>query len=777
MTKSKNYILALTAALIMPLSSCKETIIYVTPDEIIDEGAKTPIELSVGGVDGAVESSGTRAAVITDDETKTYNLFNQDTKIFMVMKSTYGTEDYLGSHKDKYTVSRGEVKANTNTITFDALNQKYWDDAHARSSQLDIWAYASMVPSTWNTCSFQVPNPNWTALSTETLEHKMLEYIKKDYETNTQAADKSPYPWTEHTIGTDKGSMGAIYPCIMEWKVTNTPWAQTANSIQYQDLMFSNNLANNTERGGSDKRLKFNNQQTKKFDTGEMKFYHAMSKLTINIIEGDGFDKTSQSDFQFATGKNINLNGFNTQGTFNIKNGYFEKVENTRNEITSIALSAPKGADPNPYYTLQALAIPNIDGINGITDAYSRFVSDGTNTMMEFTIDDNTFKISSGALYKALHGKSGATEKTNNGTYIPLEAGKNYIFTFKVSKTEVKVTASVAEWEEVTAETVEPKINVTAEVGIKGAASTALTAFNFYMKEDAATNYAQYGGATNSSGADKTTAWTFKDSGNNPTHIYWPTHDTHYHMRGVAPTTTTVTSDKIAVENKAYDASTSLMVGAPEIAEADKLCHSTKHTQVDMTQRGICAREANINLNFRYMMSQVEVRLSTTNGNDQVKLTNAKVEIVNGYTKGNVDLHSRTIESQNTVADFTLAHVASEDNNYRHSEIVPQSLTNNNKNLQFKITIINKAAVLYVEDDEIPEGKSIGDVKTPADIDIYYADIKDISITENDIQKNITEWEACKHYIYTLNLRKTEIKCSATITDWVEVKGTTNVWF
>lgn len=738
MRKSNFKILALTAALIMPLSSCKETIIYVTPEDTPNDDIKTPIELSVGGVDGAVESSSTRA-VITDDNTKTYNPFDKDTKIFMVMKSTYGTEDYLGSHKDKYTVSRGEVKANTNAITFDALNQKYWDDAHARSSQLEIWAFAQQA--TWDNYTFEVPDPTKDATT------PLTEYKGQTFYGTTV------YNWVEHDYNNgngDKGSKGPYYPCIMVWKVTNTTWKQTANSIQYQDLMFSNNLANNGT--GKDGRLKFNNKQTGKFDTGEMKFYHAMSKLTINIIEGEGFDKTSQFDFQFATGTNIKLNGFNTQGTFNIKNGYFEKVDN-HEEITSIALSAPKEADPKPYYTLQALAIPNIDGINGITDEYSRFVSDGTNTMMEFTIDNNTFKISSGALYNALHGKIGATE--NPEGIIPLEAGKNYIFTFKVSKTKIdKITATVAEWEKVTAETVVPKINVTAEVGTKGASSETLTAFDFYMKEGGTTgNYAKYGGKASGT-ADGTTAWTFT----NP--IYWPTHDTHYHMRGVAPTLTSISSDKIAVQNKTYNAETSLMIGAPEIAEANKQCGSTKHTQVDMRDLGICAREGNINLNFRYMMSQVEVRLSTTTGDDKVNLTNAKVEVINGYTQANVDLHNRTIVDPSSVADFTLEHVSSENDNYRHSEIVPQALINGTNNLRFKITIYKEGSTTEIDD-------------------IYYADIKDINVTEgtSTTSKAITSWEAGKHYIYFLELKKTEIKVSATITDWVTATGSTNVWF
>lgn len=748
MRKSNFKILALTAALIMPLSSCKETIIYVTPENTPIDDIKTPIELSVGGVDGAVESSSTRA-VITDDENKTYKAFDKNTKIFMVMKSTYGADDYQGSKKDKYTVSRGLVSAGQTNVRFeDGSNQKYWDDAHARSSELDIWAFAQQSPDNWPSYTFQIPDENWEGIETD--PNRQKEY--KGYTYN----DQTSYGWIEHDYNNgsgDKGSKGAIYPCIMVWKVTNeTTWKQTTNSVQYQDLMFSNNLTKHGDNPEIDNRLKFN-FSTRKFDGGEMKFYHAMSKITINIIEGDGFDKTSDDkDFQFATNTNVKLNGFNTQGTFNIKNGYFEKVDN-HEEITSIALSAPKEADPKPYYTLQALAIPNIDGINGITDEYSRFVSDGTNTMMEFTIDNNTFKISSGALYNALHGKIGATE--NPEGIIPLEAGKNYIFTFKVSKTKIdKITATVAEWEKVTAETVVPKINVTAEVGTKGASSETLTAFDFYMKEGGTTgNYAKYGGKASGT-ADGTTAWTFT----NP--IYWPTHDTHYHMRGVAPTLTSISSDKIAVQNKTYNAETSLMIGAPEIAEANKQCGSTKHTQVDMRDLGICAREGNINLNFRYMMSQVEVRLSTTTGDDKVNLTNAKVEVINGYTQANVDLHNRTIVDPSSVADFTLEHVSSENDNYRHSEIVPQALINGTNNLRFKITIYKEGSTTEIDD-------------------IYYADIKDINVTEgtSTTSKAITSWEAGKHYIYFLELKKTDIKVSATITDWVTATGSTNVWF
>ena len=87
------------------------------------------------------------------------------------------------------------------------------------------------------------------------------------------------------------------------------------------------------------------------------------------------------------------------------------------------------------------------------------------------------------------------------------------------------------------------------------------------------------------------------------------------------------------------------MIGMPEIKEDDKMCGSDSHDPINMIDNGICAREEAINLNFRYMMSQVLVELTTTEGYDKVTLNaNTKVEIIGGYKDGYVGLHSRNVE-------------------------------------------------------------------------------------------------------------------------------------
>ena len=95
----------------------------------------------------------------------------------------------------------------------------------------------------------------------------------------------------------------------------------------------------------------------------------------------------------------------------------------------------------------------------------------------------------------------------------------------------------------------------------------------------------------------------------------------------------------------------------------------------------------------------------------------------------------------------------------RHSAIVPQVLTFTNAgastNTRFKITVTN------------------GDGTT----DVYYADINPIKKADGtDLVAPKGKWESGVHYKYNLKLTKSEIKVSATITDWTTVNAAEDVW-
>ncbi|MDD6778313.1 MAG: fimbrillin family protein, partial [Bacteroidales bacterium] len=345
--------------------------------------------------------------------------------------------------------------------------------------------------------------------------------------------------------------------------------------------------------------------------------------------------------------------------------------------------------------------------------------------------------------------------------------GHHYVFTVTINKTDVNVTATITDWQTLNAAEATPAIVVTAEVGNEDNTTLTLPEFRFYYNDAATPGTGTYpknvtftakADALNPEAGDKAdgaTHWHFYPVGNtdgDAISLYWPDHTLHYFFRGVYPTATAVEQDGgktyIAVQNVAYDANSfpsNLMIGAPEINPGTN-CNNPDHAAVDMSQNGICARTGAINLNFRYMMSRVEVELTTTTGDDKVNINaGTKVELLNVYRKGKVYLGERNAVASDK-GEYTLNNVTGSDL-LRHSAIVPQTIADG---LQFKITVTNANSTT----------------------DVYYASVKDIKVEGN----NITDWKSGKHYKYTLRLKKTGIAVTATITDWTTANGDDIIW-
>ena len=371
--------------------------------------------------------------------------------------------------------------------------------------------------------------------------------------------------------------------------------------------------------------------------------------------------------------------------------------------------------------------------------------------------------------------------------------GYNYIINVTVKKTGVNVTATVTNWVDVQADEAFPVIALTAGAGGTDQtgdwATTGVDGFDFFRSTAKLTGYSdettlQEGDYykplrkvkwETTSGTTSPRACVFYDNtGTTETPLYWPDHDTHYHFRGVYPATTTdasaaepqvkafttaagATEQGIAVKNGAYDKTkfpSNLMIGMPEIAKGT-LCESGEHPQVDMSKEGICARSGKINMNFRYMMSQVEIELAHsleegTEG-DVTLDENTTVEIVGGYTDGYIRLGDREAVGQ-TQGSYETNVVAGEANKLkRHDIVLPQDLTG----MKFKITVNN----------------------TDGTHDYYYATIRDIPVSVGGgAKESITKWEPGKHYKYTLKLKKTAMEITATLTDWITVEADEDIW-
>ena len=138
-------------------------------------------------------------------------------------------------------------------------------------------------------------------------------------------------------------------------------------------------------------------------------------------------------------------------------------------------------------------------------------------------------------------------------------------------------------------------------------------------------------------------------------------------------------------------------------------------------------------------------------------LTNAEVELVNVGTKGKILLKDRSalVTEEGT---FTLP--CTSGNNY-HGVIIPQTLVNGDSNkVQFKITV-------YADAQKTKKS-------------VYYADVAPIKVKvvgSTDAAKATDAWHSGVHYVYNLNITKTQINATATLTDWTTVAASEEVWF
>ena len=737
-----------------------------------DEQEKTAISLSVGGVDGAAATR----AVITDKDSRPFEKFPSGTNIYMVMKSQYvalpDPNGFAGDHTTKYSVTAGTADAE-GKVNFVGNRIRYWDDIHARCSNLNIWAIA---------CPGANPCFNGTS------------YDDTNIKFNT-------------TTGLTPWQTTAITATSIEWNVPNagsTEKHQTEATCKNRDLVFSNNLVDYTSASGTDRRLKFN-VGTKKFNGGELVFYRAMSKITININIGDGFSGTG--DFKFTGGgtddKNIRLHYFNIWGKFNVESGEFTEVNKPYAGSTGHAdicsmwnhSETPVVETDKPAYTLEALTLPYCSA-DTKTIKGSIFTNSTDDKAIEFYIDNSKYLVSRAQLLEALvdNGNSADTDGE-----IKMEAGKNYIFTFTVGKQKInKITAQVAEWEDVTADEFSPSnARIKLQLEERGSKIDTESEFSLYRSTS---NYDETGINDNYTKYDWTTGFgttsglkttpTY-DTNHWTTSWFWESNKHFYHFRalGIAddsnpvklaePTTAISTSsdgDYIAI-NSAVNYK-DLVWGAPMLDDGDNEVPSTTlKWSYDPTTYGfdgtngatthqiykaIGPTEDQVKLILFHMMSDLTIKLQTTTGTEQVTLIDGdnktKVELVGEYPKGKVLLGNGLVQvtgDPSTLDAKTNIAMSSTENVYKFGA-VPQILTN---------------VKLYITTPD--NNQYIVDLK-----DIYASTVSNTNLVNpyskgtgsNASKYLINRWYPGYKYIYTFTLKKTGItNITATIVNWETV--------
>ena len=604
--------------------------------------------------------------------------------------------------------------------------------------------------------------------------------------TNSEGGTISDDKWGSHT-----GAANFV------WNTEDKNESESLSSsgddlILKKDLIVSNNISKTT--APSPGNLTFDEHTKIKYhkedwddNQSRLIFKHVFSKITFKLKAADGF-----ADYKFKSIPTVTLTRSKMHETNNVGYCYVDGYVNVKKceakisssptpKVVTAKLTNVTTEENFQVVTKEVIVYPGTPICTNSSTPYDDIVA-------QVNADGNIYYIKADKIVEAIKAAFNESDEERLMT----KAGYNYVFNITVNKTGINVSATVEDWLYVSSDVYEPKIDITVGDEFEGSGSADMAdGFSFYRKMDGErTKYSS--SFTDETGSDtyykEETMVTLsgteaKKQGSFETPLYWPDHQTHYHFRGVYPRTVAPSADGspsvvdvqkdedapfqgIHVSNCAYNSDkksfpSNLLIGAPEI-KSGTMCGNKDHKQVDMSEHGICAREGAINMNFRYMMSQVVVNLSTSDdGSDRVNIDgNTEVEIENACRDGWIDIHTRAIGKFGDNIGYKM-HTVTDNNTQRHDAIVPQLLTGSGiTDLVFKITVKDN------------NGKVT---------DIYRATVKDIPVSVADANEkltgspeSITKWEAGKKYIYNLKVTKTQISITATITDW-ETKITEDV--
>ena len=693
----------------------------VTP---VDPTGKTPISFVGEDNTAAVTRAGFADATLIAMHIRSTNA-SDASKILE-------TRTYANALKDaeQSTASYSEIQEPSDE------NVRYWDDAYGRSAQLSVFAVA--VPKTTT-----VTNNGKTLV-------KLL-------------------------TGDAAWSTGKLSESI-EWQVS--PDQSGSTTIPNEDLTYSNNIQLD---GDNDNRMKFvlknasNTDGPGTFQKGNLKFNHALSRITVTLVKGDGYGDGS---FKFPVddkGKvtsNVKVLSVPTSGDLDIENGSWKSV--TTADITKMYTTEMTS---NAACTLMAQMIPGY------------VITDGNvqDNVLEFIIDDNKYFITQDMMFDALKGKDGITESTTST--ITMEKGRNYVFNIKVGKSKIiNVTATLEPWTDVNAEKqTMDNSHITLNL-FTNANGTASKDFDLYRLNDPS-------GAISIEASEAKNWWgnyttdnkaTLTPNGSKwETNWYFENNMAFYHFRTVNKGTKIManeTSDPDYFEISSGDQySHDFHWGAPFISSTTSpIKYSTTDGYAASLSPAIGATNSTINLTELHMMSNINVVIRTTKdtSSDHVVLetteTNGsttttkqcEVSLTYFYADGQVKMGNGLVSTTgdlSTKATFIAPAPGIDDNATTYDAtgaftfaVVPQAL------------VRSTGTHLYV-------GITI---KTPDNNQYYVVEkLSDILATSTggsqnytDSNKKINFWYPNHSYTYTFTLTKTGIKnVTCTVEKWTEV--------
>ena len=687
--------------------------------------------------------------------------FPEGTNIIMHIRSNEnGGTTKVRSNK---ALAVAKVHNDHSDLTFDPGQQRYWDDAFGRSAYLSVYAVAvpgtgnsfntklqdnlsgGAVENTWTTCNdADAIQTSWT-VTTDKQTNDILKNEDLVYSNNIQAT------------GTD----GRTY---YDWEHSKwVPAAHTGVEGQHGDgcLRFLNETTDPTSRGY--------------FDRGHLKFTHALSRMTITLVEGAGFDNSSNADFQFtstkvAAGSNIRLKQMYTRGNLNMKNGKWESKVTNDIAIVSGSTTAAAGDYQVQMLPDYVLAENSFTGV------------------MEFEIDNNIYYITQHDLYKALAAdtvnKAAEYGYAADGKFTMMQ-GINYHFTITVNKKQIdNITATVLNWNTVTAEDF-PIDNSHVQFSLKDVTGTNCSDIKFFRKaQDLGNIYTD----------DSYTADDFKGSYQGPAAItetdtvkhtfktndwYYDNNRTAYHFRTLNTMANAALAGDTATFSLTHGEKTDAYDyhwGAPMKDDATLSYNPTANEGFKANiHKGITSTTSPLKITEFHMLSWVDVILKTSSDGAKVNLKNATVTVNRIRPEAKVDMGTGYIAptgeltSKEMTAPSFDGWTGTETETGAYSwQFIPQTLVRNAE------ADVNPSYTSAADNDYV--GITI---KTKDNNEYYIvkklSEIKVMSVDDDRDHTNrsyIKRWYPGHHYVYSITITKKGITdITATLLNWNKVNA------
>lgn len=423
----------------------------------------------------------------------------------------------------------------------------------------------------------------------------------------------------------------------------------SAEALKHNDLLWSNTQSMITYDHAKDKR-----------GTLTVPYTHAMSKFTIVVVAGEGFEAT---DLNAAT---VTLKNMNLEGTFTAPDSTVVATGTTEVKMYANATDTEKSSR-----AYEAVSVPLVSLIKDKLLATINNV-DGNNYDIKLT--DDILKD---------WAKGIDNEKSKSGV--------NYKLTITLNKQTITVVATLAGWTDVSA-TGTGEINFTADVKSIDKDNDGLTdgdAFTLW-KMSALTKEA-FAEAKKTTATYNGSVFTYDKK------LYWDKDSDDSFFRALAKKETTLT----AVEDTTLAQGTDLLWGTTAEhtgTEAD----GTEHKYEEGV--AINPRTGAVPLIFKHVMSKVVVNIETTDDASQVVTTGATVTMTNVIDNGTLNIFTGKVKSGGSKSDVV---VKDEKLSITEAIMVPQEI---NDKAKIVITLADGTTYsLLLNSCEDKDGKAVTD--------------------------------------------------------------------